>query len=551
MKTKLVLWGSNEKEEKILLALELLAEKNKVIIYVFPEAVATEEFAQELLGEWRNGKETTFPEGYTTQERELSVTESILPEELKVERGDIVQRAQTEWHFVVLSSKLNEVYQRELSELKERIDKLKSYDSESWDALKNFWGKVQEQVRDRNLFRDHANTLRDNTNALFSKLKEMRATLDEEFQAVSGKHFQNFMTALEDVETRIKEDLKLQSIFEELKKMQRAFRDTKLTREHRTKIWERLDSAFKTVKEKRFGSSAESDNSPSERLQRRYKGLIAAIDKMNRSIQRDQDDLNFQNRKVASSDGQLEAQIRQAKIKMIEERIRSKEEKLGEMMQTKEELEKRMEVQKEKDRRRAERDELAQAKEKAKEKIAEEIRKREESAKPPVEEEKKDSLTEAIGTTMGEAIDDVVDTVKAVAEVIGGKIGDAMTELKDKVEDKMEEMTEQPAEEQPAEKESTEEESAADDLKAIEGIGPKLEEVLNNAEIKSFKQLSEKSAEEIKAILTAAGSQFNRHDPTTWPEQARLAAAGEWEKLKAWQDELDGGKVVKAASEEE
>ena len=539
MKTKLVLWGSNEKEEKVLLALELLAEKNKVNIYVFPEAVATEELAQELLGEWRNGKETPFPEGYTTHERELSVTESILPDELKVERGDIVQRAQTEWHFVVLSSKLNEVYQRELSELKERIDKLSSYDSESWDALKAFWGKVQEQVRDRNLFRDHANSLRDNTNALFARLKEMRAKLDEEFQAVSGKHFQGFMTALEDVENRIKEDLKLQGIFEELKKMQRNFRDTKLTREHRSKIWERLDSAFKTVKEKRFGSSSDSDNSPSERLQRRYKGLIAAIEKMNKSIQRDQDDLNFQNRKVASSDGQLEAQIRQAKIKMIEERIRSKEEKLGEMMQTKAELERRMEVQKEKDRRRAERDELAEAKEKAKEKIAEEIRKREEAANPPpVKEEKKDdSLTEAIGTTMGEAIEDVVDTVKAVAEVIGGKIGDAMTELKDKVE----EATEQ----------SAEEEAAADDLKAIEGIGPKLEEVLNNAGIKSFKQLSEKSAEEIKAILTAAGSQFNRHDPTTWPEQARLAAAGEWEKLKAWQDELDGGKVVSTSDEEE
>lgn len=539
MKTKIVLWGSNEKDEKVLLALELLAKSNKVNIYVFSEPNATEELSKELLDNWRNGKDTTFPEGYETFERELSVTESILPENLKVSRGDIVQRAQTEWHFVVLSSKLNEVYQTELSELKEKIEKLTAYDSETWESLKAFWNKVQEQVRDRNLFRDHANSLRDNTNELFAKLKTMRASLDEEFQTLSSKHFENFMGSLDDVEKKIKEELKLQNIFEELKKMQRAFRDTKLTRDHRSKIWERLDAAFKVVKEKRFGPNADNDNSPSERLQRRYKGLLAAIDKMNKSIQRDRDDLEFQNRKVASSDGQLEAQIRQAKIKMIEERIRSKEEKLGEMMLTKTELEKRIESQKEKDRKKAERDKLEEAKKAAKQKIAEEIRKRDEGIKE--EPKSTETLSSAIGTTMSEALEDVVDTVKAVAEVVGGKIEEAVDDLKEKVE----EIIETPKAEEEAAP------SLADDLKVIEGIGPKLEEVLNEAGIKSYKHLADKTPEQIQVILATAGSRYNRHDPSTWPQQAALAAAGEWDQLKAWQDELDGGRVVQNSGEEE
>ena len=188
MKTKLVLWGTDKDDQRILIALELRPKDNKVNLYTFPESLATEDFANQLMNDWRNGQEITFPEGYTLQERELSISDSLFPDDIKVERGDIVQRAQTEWHFVVLSSKLNEVYQTELAELKEKIDQLSSYDAKVWDSLKVFWSKVQAQVRDRNLFKDHANALRDNTNALFSRMKEMRASLDQEFQQLSENH---------------------------------------------------------------------------------------------------------------------------------------------------------------------------------------------------------------------------------------------------------------------------------------------------------------------------------------------------------------------------
>lgn len=84
--------------------------------------------------------------------------------------------------------------------------------------------------------------------------------------------------------------------------------------------------------------------------------------------------------------------------------------------------------------------------------------------------------------------------------------------------------------------------TAADDLKKVEGIGPKIAELLVNAEIPTFAALAETTPDRIREILAEAGSRYKMHDPTTWPEQAKMAAAGEWDKLKKWQDELQGGK---------
>ena len=82
MKTKLVLWGHNEKDEKILIALQLRSAENKVDIWTFPDTVASDDFARALMNEWRNDKEVPFPEQKQHLERELSVTESLLPDNI-------------------------------------------------------------------------------------------------------------------------------------------------------------------------------------------------------------------------------------------------------------------------------------------------------------------------------------------------------------------------------------------------------------------------------------------------------------------------------------
>ena len=82
-----------------------------------------------------------------------------------------------------------------------------------------------------------------------------------------------------------------------------------------------------------------------------------------------------------------------------------------------------------------------------------------------------------------------------------------------------------------------------DDLVIIEGIGPKISGVLQSAGIQTFSQLAGLDAEKIKEILGAADARLARiADPTSWPAQAKMAAAGEFDALKAFQDQLKGGR---------
>jgi len=82
------------------------------------------------------------------------------------------------------------------------------------------------------------------------------------------------------------------------------------------------------------------------------------------------------------------------------------------------------------------------------------------------------------------------------------------------------------------------------DLKIVEGIGPKIEKLLNKAGIGNWNDLANAKKEALKKVLEDAGDAFRIHDPATWPDQAKLAMKGEWEKLKEYQDYLKGGKIV-------
>jgi NADH-quinone oxidoreductase subunit I len=87
-----------------------------------------------------------------------------------------------------------------------------------------------------------------------------------------------------------------------------------------------------------------------------------------------------------------------------------------------------------------------------------------------------------------------------------------------------------------------------DDLTIIEGIGPKIASLLQGVEITTFARLAETDVNRLQQILKEAELQ-HLANPASWPEQAKLAAAGQWDELKTLQGNLRGGRHVQSSKE--
>ncbi len=345
MRSRLIVWGVNAADQRVLLAIALNADENKVDIWSIPEKSITEEYFNELMTKWREGHELAMPEETTHEITELTHAEGILPEHIKVEKSDVIQRAQMEWHFVVLSTKLFKNFKIELEELSDKIKRLENFDAKLWDDLKSLWENVQKHIFDKNLSKDHADSLRQRANALFDELKKLRAAYAEEMNVKSKEVFQQIHDKVSAIVDKINSGAVLKPLFDDLKMLQENFKQISMTRSDREKIMNAINEAFKLIREKRQKRDAEvsSAGNTYQRLTKRYEGLMSALQKMESSIAFEKRNIEFENKRIENSTGQLEAQIRQAKILMIEERIRSKNEKLQELLKTKVKLEKTIE----------------------------------------------------------------------------------------------------------------------------------------------------------------------------------------------------------------
>ena len=82
-----------------------------------------------------------------------------------------------------------------------------------------------------------------------------------------------------------------------------------------------------------------------------------------------------------------------------------------------------------------------------------------------------------------------------------------------------------------------------DDLTVVEGIGPQIQELCHGIGIRTWFDLATTEVSLLRTMLHDAGSRFHAHDPSTWPQQAELLAAGRWADFRALTDGLNGGRA--------
>lgn len=82
-----------------------------------------------------------------------------------------------------------------------------------------------------------------------------------------------------------------------------------------------------------------------------------------------------------------------------------------------------------------------------------------------------------------------------------------------------------------------------EDLKVVEGIGPKIEGLLKEAGIKTWRDLANSDVVKIQDLLNKAGDRYRIHNPSTWPQQAQLADDGRWTELDRLQESLTAGRA--------
>ncbi|MGB5262353.1 MAG: 30S ribosomal protein S2 [Lutimonas sp.] len=150
--------------------------------------------------------------------------------------------------------------------------------------------------------------------------------------------------------------------------------------------------------------------------------------------------------------------------------------------------------------------------------------------------------------------DDASKSIEVIMASVTAAIAEGLTERKSEKQSEKEGGDEAKPKEKKAKVASEEKESepkaekapkkastSGDDLTKVEGIGPKIAEIFQEAGINTCADLADKSEEDLKDILTESGPRYASKNPASWPKQAQMAADGKWDELQEWQDSVKGG----------
>lgn len=393
MNTRLVMWGEIGTDRKALITFNLDEETAKIYIYAFPREEVTKEIQDALFIEWKNGGDYTFPENAIHWEIDAN-SDTILPENMKVERLDTVLQSQHKWGKKLMSAKVNQLLTDEVKLLEEKASVVAEYEQTLWDKAKTQWEKIASYQKKNEISWEQTAVLKDKINTVFEALKAVKRINNENDDQANAVLVKSYYKRIEELQSKLIYNDQWKYIFEELKKIQAELKDaTSIRWNHKRNIYNQVNAIFDDLRKYRMTEVISKTNERIKQLSKVLAGLKDSIARDTESYQMQVDKMQHYTR------GKLSTEELQTRFGFILDRTKEKEAKVEGIKQTIAQLkneiekEKKQQVEREALNLKKEQEEAAKQEEIAAKKLA---KKSESESEKKSESEKAETKTEEI-----------------------------------------------------------------------------------------------------------------------------------------------------------
>ena len=327
MNTRLVLWGEIGTDRKALIAIHLDEETAKIHIHAFPKEDVTKEIQDAVFVDWKNGGEYTFPDNAIHWEIDAN-SDTILPEEVKVDRLDVVLQSQHKWGKKLMSSKINQLLTDEVKLLEEKASVVAAYDQSLWDKAKAQWEKIASYQKKSEISWEQTTVLKDKINAVFEALKAVKRINNENEDQANAVLVKNYYKRIEDLQAKLIYNDQWKFIFEELKKIQTELKEPAIRWNHKRTIYNQVNAIFDDLRKYRMTEVV-------SKTQGRISQLTKILDGLKDSIARDNESYTMQVEKMQHyTRGKLSVEELKSRFGDILNRTKEKEAKAEGIKQT-------------------------------------------------------------------------------------------------------------------------------------------------------------------------------------------------------------------------
>lgn len=331
MRKKFLIEATYEEQQEIWVAVSFNDDLAKVMLHIYPK----KEIDKKILQQWVRG-EKELPATALVIERTIA-DENLLTEEIRVENVGKVRDIEIEWANSILQSRMLQNFHNQLAILKEKIAVLDDYSQTVFEECVAFWDSVMDFKKDNATFSNQSiDELKTELDILFDALKALRKDYKKEQKERSKSSKDELMLKLELLANNLKEKGDHKFVIQRLKEVRASLNKAGLIPVDYQVVDKEINQLFDTM-------SAKRDENRNKKTEKRIGDLTAIVEKMQKSLDWDERELKKQEKFKERTDQIFQLKLVDAKIDMIQNRIKEKQTKLKNIKATLASLEKKTE----------------------------------------------------------------------------------------------------------------------------------------------------------------------------------------------------------------